>query len=153
MDYYYQLKYSPADDDWCSVMDALAIQETYFWREIDQLRTVVDHLVPGLAAAHRGSPLRIWTAACATGEEPLTIAMLLTEAGRFARAPIEIVATDASPAAVTRARAGALRATLISQPAGGLAREVLRAQGRPLGGDSRAAAQGLLRHRQPDGRG
>ena len=106
MDYYYQLKYSPTEDDWLNVMDALSIQETYFWREIDQLRTVVDHLVPHLAAAYRGSPLRIWSAACATGEEPLTIAMLLAEAGWFARAPIEIAATDASPAAITRARTG-----------------------------------------------
>ena len=106
LDYYYQLKYSPADDDWRTVMDALAIQETYLWREIDQLRTVVDHLVPELAAARPGSPLRIWSAACATGEEPLTIAMLLTEAGWFDRAAIQIVATDASPAAITKARAG-----------------------------------------------
>jgi len=106
LDYYYQLKYSPADDDWLNVMDALSIQETYLWREIDQLRTVVDYLVPHLAAAYRGSPLRIWSAACATGEEPLTIAMLLAEAGWFARAPIEIAATDASPSAIARARTG-----------------------------------------------
>ena len=106
IDYYYQLKYSPGDDDWLNVMDALSIQETYFWREIDQLRTIVDHLVPGLAAAHRGSPLRIWSAACATGEEPLTIAMLLAEANWFDRAPIQIAATDASPAAIARARTG-----------------------------------------------
>ena len=47
MDFYYVLKYSPEPDDWSKVMDALAVQETYLWREIDQLRTVVDCLVPG----------------------------------------------------------------------------------------------------------
>jgi chemotaxis protein methyltransferase CheR len=106
MDYYYILKYTPEPADWLNVMDALAVQETYLWREIDQLRAVVDHLVPGLVAAHRGQPLRIWCGACASGEEPLTIAMLLEEAGWFHRAPIELIATDASPVAITRARKG-----------------------------------------------
>jgi chemotaxis protein methyltransferase CheR len=106
MDYYYVLKYSAAPDDWLKVMDALAVQETYLWREIDQLRAVVDVLVPSLVTAHRGQPLRIWSCACASGEEPLTVAMLLEEAGWFARAPIEVLASDASPAAIDRARKG-----------------------------------------------
>ena len=106
MDYYYVLKYSPEPDDWSKVMDALAVQETYLWREIDQLRTVVDRLVPGLVQASRGRTVRIWSSACASGEEPLTIAMLLHEAGWFERAPIEVIASDASPAAIGRARKG-----------------------------------------------
>jgi chemotaxis protein methyltransferase CheR len=109
MDYYYVLKYSPEPDDWRKVMDALAVQETYFWREIDQLRAVVDHLVPSLIRATRGRPVRIWSSACASGEEPLTIAMLLAEAGWFERAPIELIATDASPTAIARARKGEYR--------------------------------------------
>jgi chemotaxis protein methyltransferase CheR len=106
MDYYYVLKYSPEPDDWRKVMDALAVQETYLWREIDQLRTVVDCLVPSLVRASRGRPVRIWSGACASGEEPLTLAMLLEEAGWFNRAPIELIASDASPAAIARARKG-----------------------------------------------
>src|SRR6185503_21017631 len=61
MDYYYTLKYSPEPDDWLKVVDALAVQETYLWREIDQLRTVVNCLVPGLVQASRGRTLRIWS--------------------------------------------------------------------------------------------
>jgi len=106
MDYYYVLKYSPGPDDWLKVMDALAVQETYLWREIDQLRAVVDCLVPSLARAARGGPVRIWSSACASGEEPLTLAILLEEAGWFGRAPIELIASDASPAAIARARKG-----------------------------------------------
>jgi chemotaxis protein methyltransferase CheR len=106
MDYYYVLKYTPDPDDWLKVIDALAVQETYLWREIDQLRAVVDHLVPTLVKAQGGRPLRIWSSACASGEEPLTLAILLTEAGWFDRAPIELVASDASPAAIARARKG-----------------------------------------------
>ena len=106
MDYYYLLKYSPDAGEWLKVMDALAVQETYFWREIDQLRAVVRFVVPELAKALRGRPLRIWSVPCATGEEPLTLAMLLTEAGWFERAPIEILASDASPGAIARAERG-----------------------------------------------
>ena len=106
IDYYYLLKYSAEEGDWRKVMDALAVQETYFWREIDQLRAVVRCVVPELAAALRGRPLRIWSIPCATGEEPLTLAMLLNEAGWFDRAPIELLGSDASPAAITRAERG-----------------------------------------------
>ena len=106
MDYYYVLKYSPEPGDWLKVMDALAVQETYLWREIDQLRAVVDCLVPSLVRANRGLPLRIWSSACASGEEPLTLAIMLEEAGWFDRAPIELIASDASPAAIARARKG-----------------------------------------------
>jgi len=106
MDYYYLLKYSDDGDEWGRVMDALSVQETYFWREIDQIRAVVDHVVPRLADAIDGHPLRIWSAPCATGEEPLTIAMMLEERGWFGRAAIEIVGSDASRAAIAKARLG-----------------------------------------------
>jgi chemotaxis protein methyltransferase CheR len=104
MDYYYFLKYAEEPGEWSNVMDALAVHETYFWREIDQLRAVVDHLVPQLA--EQSTALKIWSIPCASGEEPLTLAMLLEEAGWFERMPIELVGSDASPAAITRAKAG-----------------------------------------------
>ena len=110
LDYYYYLKYDPdADAEWGQVMDALSVQETYFWREVDQVRALVDVVAPEYFAAGRPEPLRIWSAACATGEEPLTIAMALNEAGWFARAPIEIYASDASPRAIQNARRGVYR--------------------------------------------
>jgi chemotaxis protein methyltransferase CheR len=49
-------------------------------------------------------PLRIWSAACATGEEPLTLAMLLDERGLLDRA--EILASDVSVRALAAAQAG-----------------------------------------------
>jgi chemotaxis protein methyltransferase CheR len=106
MDYYYLLKYSTDGDEWGRVMDALAVQETYFWREIDQIRAVIDRVVPRLAEELGGRPLRIWSAPCATGEEPLTVAMVLEEGHWFARVPIEIIGSDASRAAIDKAVAG-----------------------------------------------
>ncbi len=90
-------------------MDALSVQESYFWREMDQVRALVEVLTPEYFARQRDRTLRIWSAACATGEEPLTIAMALHEAGWFARAPIEIYASDASPSAIKKARQGLYR--------------------------------------------
>lgn len=110
LDYYYLLKYDPsARVEWQNVMNALSVQETYFWREFDQVRALVQTLLPQWQARGGNSTLRIWSAACATGEEPLTIAIALNEAGWFERASIEIVATDASSKAIDRAVKGVYR--------------------------------------------
>ena len=103
LDYYYFLKY---DDSGSQELDALVetltVHETYFFREIDQLRVLVDAmLAPAIAAGERP---RVWCAACATGEEPLTLAMLLAE--RELLGSVELVASDISERALARARAG-----------------------------------------------
>ena len=110
LDLYYLLKYDDAGarPGGAQVLDALSVPETYFWREIDQIRAVVCRVVPELARRSRG-PIRIWSAPCASGEEPLTIAMALDEAGWFDRASIEIHASDGSPAAIAKAQAGRYR--------------------------------------------
>ena len=105
LDYYYFLKYdASAAAEWGRVMDALSVPETYFWREIDQLRAIATIIVPELARRRSGSPIRIWSVPCASGEEPLTLAMLLDADSWFERAAIELHASDASPAAIERAR-------------------------------------------------
>jgi chemotaxis protein methyltransferase CheR len=110
LDYYYLLKYDASSPvEWQNVMNALSVQETYFWREIDQVRALVQTLLPQWQARKTGLPLRIWCAACATGEEPLTIAIALNEAGWFERVPIEILASDASSKAIDRAVKGVYR--------------------------------------------
>lgn len=110
LDFYYLLKYDERSDaEWRDVLNALSVQETYFWREADQIRAFVCRVMPELARASAGRPIRIWSAPCATGEEPLTIAMALEEGGWFQRAPIEIHASDASTAAIAKARAARYR--------------------------------------------
>jgi chemotaxis protein methyltransferase CheR len=110
LDYYYLLKYDPSGDaEWLRVMDALAVNETYFWREIDQVRAVAREILPKLVDTPNAGPVQIWSVPCATGEEPLTIAIMLEDAGWFARADIRIIGSDASPAAVEKARRGCYR--------------------------------------------
>lgn len=111
LDFYYLLKYGPnAEAMWPEVINALSVQETYFWREMGQVHAFVNELLPDFVAmAGYGNPVRIWCAACATGEEPLTIAMALAEAGWFERVNIQIHASDVSSTAIAKARQGFYR--------------------------------------------
>lgn len=130
LDYYYLLKYdAAAHAEWQNVMNVLSVQETYFWREADQVRALVQTVLPQWYARRGGSTLRIWSAACATGEEPLTIAMALDEAGWFERASIEIFASDASSKAVDRAIQGVYRERAFRNLPSGLRERYFDAEG------------------------
>lgn len=106
LDYYYLLRYdTDAGQHWSRLMDWLAVPETYFWRQSEQFDALAQIIAPAHFAARPGQPLRIWSAACCTGEEPISIAMALAEAG-FGTHPVEIVASDGSSAMLQRARRG-----------------------------------------------
>jgi len=110
LEYYYLLKYdAESAKEWPRVFDALTVQESFFWREMAQIRALVDEIVPQYVKVHPDQPLNIWSAACAMGCEPLTIAMALHEAGWFDRARITISASDASPRAIAAAQNGVYR--------------------------------------------
>ena len=110
LDYYYVLKYDErGPEEWRRVQDAFSVQETYFWRESDQLDALVGEIVPAWFREHSSTaPLRIWSAACATGEEPYSIVMALRENG-WGDHPIEVIASDASETALAKARLGVYR--------------------------------------------
>lgn len=103
LDYYYFLRYDPGSKpELEALINTLVVNETFFFRELPPLQAVVAHvIVPLIRAGHNP---RIWSAACSTGEEPLTLAMLLAELGVLDQ--VEIVATDISHAALDRARSG-----------------------------------------------
>lgn len=83
----------------------ITVGETYFFREPDQFAVIRDQVIPGLLSRWpRHGPLRIWSAGCATGEEPYTVAILLREQGLSGAA--HIVATDVSRKALAAARRG-----------------------------------------------
>ncbi|MBC7974521.1 MAG: protein-glutamate O-methyltransferase CheR [Myxococcales bacterium] len=106
LDYYYRLRYDDADGaERTRLVEALLVHETYFFRELAPLRELVDgHLTQIIA---RRGHARVWSAACSTGEEPLTVAMLLDERGLLDR--VELFATDISAQAVAQATSGRYR--------------------------------------------
>ncbi|MGH7733964.1 MAG: CheR family methyltransferase, partial [Gemmatimonadales bacterium] len=80
----------------------ITVGETYFFREPEQFATMRDRIIPALLAhRHHGQALRVWSAGCATGEEPYSLAILLRQLGLATAA--HIVATDLSRAALARA--------------------------------------------------
>jgi chemotaxis protein methyltransferase CheR len=105
LDYYYFLRYdAAAGTELDRLIDALVVGETYLFRELEQLKLIVARfLLPMIEAGKRP---RVWSAACATGEEPVTLAMLLAEAGVLSN--VELVASDLSERALARARSGTL---------------------------------------------
>ena len=106
LDYYYFLRYDPAGPAALdSLVEALTVHETYFFRELEQLRALVDGVLA--PRARLGRPTRVWSAACSTGEEPLTLAMMLAERGLgVAKGGLELVASDISQRVLERAQRG-----------------------------------------------
>jgi chemotaxis protein methyltransferase CheR len=92
------------------MLDQVAVRETYFFREPQQLDAFRRDLLPRLAEENAASRrLRIWSAGCATGEEPYTIAMIVLESGLFEGWEVDIFGTDLSQVAVGQARRGLFR--------------------------------------------
>ncbi|WP_293869362.1 MULTISPECIES: protein-glutamate O-methyltransferase CheR [unclassified Sphingomonas] len=79
------------------IVDALLNQETSFFRDPG----IIDTFAEAVLARGTGS-LRLWSAGCAFGQEPLSLAMAFAERGAAA----EVIASDVSPGALARARAG-----------------------------------------------
>jgi chemotaxis protein methyltransferase CheR len=79
-------------------IDALTTHETSFFREAQHFPSLVEH-----ARRHRGPRrFRVWSAACSTGEEAYTVAMLL--AGQLGPGQFEVIGTDVSGPSVETAR-------------------------------------------------
>jgi len=90
------------------VIDALLNNETSFFRDELVFEHIANRVLPQLAAARRREKrLRIWSAACSTGQEAFSLAIILAQQReRWADWNIEILATDISRSAVMRARRG-----------------------------------------------
>ncbi|MFD0857510.1 CheR family methyltransferase [Roseovarius aquimarinus] len=87
-----------------AVMHAASINHTYFFREPEILERFITEMAPALA---RGEDLRIWSAACSSGEEVYTIAMLLAQRmGPDVLRRVSILGTDISGPMVERAELG-----------------------------------------------
>jgi chemotaxis protein methyltransferase CheR len=91
-----------------TAVELLTTNETYFWREPNQLRAFADEVLPLLAQENRRERrLRIWSAGCSTGEECYTIAALVRESGLFDGWDVDVFGTDISRRVLAAARAGA----------------------------------------------
>lgn len=90
------------------VVEAMAASETAFFRDFAAFQRLKNDILPNMIMARAESKkLRLWSAACATGQEPYSLAMLLLESGLILSDwTIEILATDISQEALGVARSG-----------------------------------------------
>jgi len=110
-DYYRFLLYDrKRDDEIKAAIELLTVNETYFFREQNQLKAFSEEILPELIETNREKKrLRIWSAGCSTGEEPYTIAILILEHGRLDGWDIEILGSDINQRVLSIARKGVYR--------------------------------------------
>jgi hypothetical protein len=114
----YLLKLRNDDTDGAEMqklINALTVNETYFYREEFQLAALAAEIMPELAARRGGAPLRVWSLPCATTEEPYPIALrLLANRPGLATMDVEIMGSDID----TRVAGAALRDVAGRDPGG-----------------------------------
>jgi chemotaxis protein methyltransferase CheR len=103
------------DDELRRLLPLVTVGKTSFFRD-DRQFGALRALLPELLARPRsgGRPLAIWSAGCATGEEPYSLAMSVAEAGG-APEDVELVATDVNPEAVASAARGSYDARRVRE--------------------------------------
>jgi chemotaxis protein methyltransferase CheR len=97
---YFELLKNRTRDELQTAVDLLTTNETFFFREARHFDFLREHILPHWGTGQR----RVWSAACSSGEEAYTLAMVLAE-----HAPArswEIVGTDISTRVVEKARSG-----------------------------------------------
>ena len=120
---------SPAGEaELLALIDDLTINETTFFRNVPQLEMVKNVALPETVARKRAAGeakrINVWSAACSTGQEVYTLAILAYEALRFAPGwDVRVFGTDISPTVIETARRGVYpKARLDTVPPGVLAR-------------------------------
>ncbi len=113
-EYLQLLKYGRRkEEEYGFLCEAVTINETFFFRNEPQFEALEGVVVPELIAAKQkqgGTPrLRIWSAACSTGEEPYSLALLFLEKlrSKFPTLSLDILATDINASVLQVAAKGA----------------------------------------------
>lgn len=102
----------PKAEELQNLINAMTVNETYFYRENYQFRCLTESLLPQLVQGRRrGDPLQIWSMPCSTGEEPYSIALHLLESWpEVDRWDIRLLASDIDTRVLEQARAGVYEA-------------------------------------------
>lgn len=96
------------EEEWTDLASVLSNNETYFFRERAQLKALADGIVEEFLT--RSTRVRLWSAACSSGEEAYSLAMTLLESGKVLDSQLSIRATDISTRVLELAERGFYRA-------------------------------------------
>jgi chemotaxis protein methyltransferase CheR len=119
-DYVFMVAYSdPHGVEMQALANLVTTNETYMFREYEQLQAFANHCLPEVLSAKqaRGDrSLRIWSAGCSSGEEPYTLAMIVQEVFPQAQSwKCEIIATDIDENMLQRAATARYGARAIAE--------------------------------------
>jgi chemotaxis protein methyltransferase CheR len=90
-----------------AVTEALTSSETAFFRDRSPFQMFREEILPQLAMAREGRPIRVWSAACSTGQEPYSLAMIVDdERSKFPAAKVELFGSDLSERCLEKAQSG-----------------------------------------------
>ncbi|WP_057979700.1 CheR family methyltransferase [Caloramator mitchellensis] len=93
-------------EEWNVLFELITINETYFFREENLLKEFKEVVLPIYSNRTPQNPLRIWSAACSTGEEPYTLGMLIEDCGLFEEGAVHIIASDINKKVLRKAENG-----------------------------------------------
>ncbi len=140
------------------VVDAMTTNETLWFRDTYPFEVMKNRVLPELIKANPSQRLRIWSAACSSGQEPYSLSMTIdefekTNLGQL-KAGVQIVATDLSPSMLTACKSGAVRQPGHGpRPVAGAAAALLRSQGAgALGGQAGDQESGRIPPVEPAGK-
>jgi len=95
------------------LIESLRVGETRFFRHRAHVQAVTDVVIPALQRARAGGTIRAWSAGCATGEEPYTLAILLSGGLPAPAYQVRVLASDISREALASARSGVYPASAL----------------------------------------
>ena len=107
-DYFTLVRFQLSGQEMQFLVNAMTVNETYFFREDYQFDSLVKGILPEIAKTKpRATPIRIWSMPCSSGEEPYSIAIKILELWASADAwDIQIEASDIDTKILDQARAG-----------------------------------------------
>jgi chemotaxis protein methyltransferase CheR len=107
-EYFMMLKFEEDTSEFYRLINDLTVNETYFFRDFPQLRNFAEDVLPKVAQKKENSKkMKIWCAACSTGEEPYTLSIILQEMlEKPEKWEIQILASDINTEVLQSAKIG-----------------------------------------------
>jgi len=139
--YVRSLRLDRSSAEWRALLSSITVKESYLYRAPQHFKALGDVALPELRECRRDSPLRVWSAGCARGEEASTLAIVLSDSAALEGRDWRVTATDVDASALEEARRGEYGSRAVAHvPAEVMAQHFVRR------GDRFALDPSLLRH-------